>query len=311
MKENGKEEIMTTKAGFVTILGAPNAGKSTLMNALLGEKLSITTSKPQTTRKRVLGILSEENYQIIFLDTPGILEPKYKLQEKMMEYVNLSLQDADIIVWLHDAQAPLWEKDESAVGQVYRLAKKMEAPKIACVNKIDIDEQKTIESIEFFEESKKFNKVLPISALANVNLNELKAFIVENLPEHPKYYPDDDLSDETERFFVSEIIREHIFELYEKEIPYSCEVAIEEFKEREGRKDFIYAMIYVERDTQAGIIIGKKGAMIKKLGEQSRAAIESFLGREVFLDLRVKVRSNWRSDEKYLKYFGYARDEEE
>lgn len=268
MEENGKEEIMTTKAGFVTILGAPNAGKSTLMNTLLGEKLSITTSKPQTTRKRVLGILSEENYQIIFLDTPGILEPKYRLQEKMMEYVNISLQDADIVVWLHDAHAPVWEKEESAVGQVYRMVKKLEVPKIACINKIDIDEQKTVESIEFFEESKRFDKVLPISALANVNLGQLKEFIVSNLPEHPKYYPDDDLSDETERFFVSEIIREHIFELYEKEIPYSCEVAIEEFKEREGRKDFIYAMIYVERDTQAGIIIGKKGSMIKKLAEK-------------------------------------------
>ena len=300
---------MSTKAGFVTILGAPNAGKSTLMNALLGEKISITTSKPQTTRKRVLGILSEENYQIIFLDTPGILEPKYKLQEKMMEYVNISLQDADIIVWLHDAQAPTVDQENSAIGQIFKLVKKVAVPKIACVNKIDIDEKKTIESIEYFEGLKKFDKVIPISALANVNLQLIKDFFIENLPEHPKYYPEDDLSDENERFFVSEIIRENIFEIYEKEVPYSCEVVIEDFKEREGRKDFISAMIYVERDSQAGIIIGKKGALIKKLGEKSRAAIESFLDREVYLDIRVKVRSNWRSDDRYLKYFGYSVDD--
>ncbi|MBN8546856.1 MAG: GTPase Era [Ignavibacteria bacterium] len=300
---------MTTKAGYVTILGAPNAGKSTLMNALLGEKISITTSKPQTTRKRVLGILSEENYQIIFLDTPGILEPRYKLQEKMMDYVNISLQDADIIVWLHDAQAPPLEEEDSAIGQIFKLVKKVNVPKIACVNKIDIDEKKTIESIEYFEGTKKFDKVVPISALASVNLQMIKEFFIEHLPEHPKYYPEDDLSDENERFFVSEIIRENIFELYEKEIPYSCEVVIEEFKEREGRKDFIAAMIYVERDSQAGIIIGKKGSMIKKLGEKSRAGIESFLDREVYLDIRVKVRSNWRSDDRYLKYFGYSTDD--
>jgi GTPase len=177
--------------------------------------------------------------------------------------------------------------------------------------KIDIDEQKTIQSIQYFEETKKFERVIPISAIANVNLNMLKEYLVENLPVHPKYYPDEDLSDENERFFVSEIIRENIFELYEQEIPYSCEVAIEDFKEREGHKDFIYAMIYVERESQMGIIIGKKGAMIKKLGEKSRAGIEKFLGREVYLDIRVKVRPNWRSDEKYLKYFGYSYQESE
>jgi GTP-binding protein Era len=300
---------MPDKAGFVTILGAPNAGKSTLMNALMGEKLSIITSKPQTTRKRVLGILTEENYQIIFLDTPGILEPKYKLQEKMMDFVNISLQDADIIVWLHDAQAPPIEREDSALGQIYRLVKKMDVPKIACVNKIDIDEEKTINSIKFFEESKKFNQVIAISALANVNLNMLKDFFVEHLPEHPKYYPDDDLSDENERFFVSEIIREAILELYEQEIPYSCEVVIEDFKERDGRKDFIAAIIYVERESQQGIIIGKRGSMIKKLGEKSRNGIEKFLGREVYLDIHVKVKPNWRSDDRLLRYFGYTWDQ--
>lgn len=308
--ENEKgSDVMTTKAGYVTILGAPNAGKSTLMNALLGEKISIITSKPQTTRKRVLGILSGENYQIIFLDTPGILEPKYKLQEKMMEYVNISLQDADIIVWLHDAQAPPHSEEDSAIGQILKLVKKQNVPKIVCVNKIDIDEQKTITSIEYFEETKKFDKVIPISALAKVNLEIIKEFFVENLPEHPKYYPEDDLSDESERFFVSEIIRETILELYEKEVPYSCEVVIDDFKEREGRKDFIAAMIYVERDSQIGIIIGKRGSMIKTLGEKARTSIESFLGREVYLDIRVKVRPNWRSDDRLLRHFGYSHDE--
>ena len=303
--------MANTKAGYVTILGKPNAGKSTLMNALLGQKISITTPKPQTTRKRILGILSDENYQVIFLDTPGILEPAYLLQEKMVEEIDLSVHDADIIVLMidieSDPQGEATMKDEL----VAKLMERNKRPKILVLNKADVSTQEHMkEVIKKFEESKSFAAIIPVSASLGYNISSVLNSIIENLPENPKFYPDDIVSDENERFFVSEIIREKLFELYMEEVPYSCEVLIPDFKEREGQKDFIQAEIVVEKESQKGIIIGKQGAAIKKMGQISRKSIEEFLGREVYLDLRVKVRSKWRSDEKMLKSFGYIRDKE-
>lgn len=302
---------MKTKTGYVTILGLPNAGKSTLLNALLGQKLSITTSKPQTTRKRLLGILSDDNYQIIFLDTPGILKPAYLLQEKMMDSVVQSIKDADVIVLILDVALDPGGEKTLKDAFIYDLLSKSKKPKILLLNKIDLSSQEQVnELIEKVGRTNYFRKIIPISSKLAYNVHTVINEIVENLPEGPKYYPDDNVSDENERFFVSEIIREKIFEQYKDEIPYSCEVVIADFKEREGRKDFIQAEIIVERDSQKGIMIGKQGAALKKVGESARISIEEFLQRPVFLDLHVKVRSKWRTDENMLKSFGYPGEKE-
>lgn len=299
-----------TKAGYVTILGKPNAGKSTLMNALLGEKISITTNKPQTTRKRVLGIYSDEDHQIVFLDTPGILTPNYKLQEKMMEYVHLSITDADILIYMLDAE------DDPDGTKLFSLpavesSLNINVPKILLINKVDLSTQEKIAPlITKNENSSFFTKVIPISAIEGFNVPLVKEFLLENIPDGPKFYPDDQISDANERFFVSEIIREKIFEIYREEVPYSTEVIIEEFKERKSSKDYISASILVEKDTQKPIIIGRKGELIKKLGLAARTDIESFLGRGVFLELRVKIRPKWRSDETQLKRLGYNPSDE-
>lgn len=299
-----------TKTGYAVILGLPNSGKSTLLNALLGQKLSITTAKPQTTRKRILGILSEENYQIIFLDTPGILTPSYLLQEKMMEDVKTSLDDADVIVMIIDvAEDPFGEMLFSKEFVKKNLVKSKKS-KLLVLNKVDlITQEKVKELIKYFETHKMFEEIIPISATLNFNIQRVKEEIIHFLPEGPKLFPDDQVTDENERFFVSEIIREKILELYQDEIPYSCEVLIVDFKEREEGKDFISAEIVVEKDSQKAIIIGKGGAAIKKLGQVARESIEGFLQREVFLELRVKVRKKWRSDEYLLKSFGYDKIE--
>jgi len=296
------------KTGYVAILGLPNSGKSTLLNALLGQKLSIITSKPQTTRKRILGILSEENYQIIFLDTPGILSPSYLLQEKMMEDVKTSLDDSDLIILIIDVKEdPLAENllsQEFVREQVFKSKK----PKLLILNKVDlITQEKVNDMIKHFEAQNFYEEVIPISASKNFNILRVKEEIIRFLPEGPKLFPDDQVTDENERFFVSEIIREKLLELYRDEVPYSCEVLIAEFKERETSKHFISAEIVIERDSQKAIIIGKGGAAIKKLGEVARKSIEEFLQREVFLELRVKVRKKWRSDENLLKSFGYSK----
>ncbi len=301
---------MNTKAGYVAILGLPNAGKSTLLNALLAQKLSIVNEKPQTTRKRILGILSEENSQIIFLDTPGILSPSYLLQEKMMDDVKRSIEDADIFILMVDlSEDPEGEKLLSSL-----VAKKVMdsgTPVILALNKVDLIQQETVTVLlSKFEGTGKFSCVIPLAANVNYNVQKILVEIVDLLPESPKFYPDDIIADENERFFVSEIIREKVLELYREEIPYSVEVLINEFKERESNKDYIEAEIVVEKDSQKGIIIGKQGKAIKKLGEISRKAVEEFLQREVYLELRVKVRKNWRSDEKMLKVFGYSREKE-
>jgi len=300
---------MTHRSGYVAILGLPNAGKSTLLNALLGQKIAITNKKPQTTRKKILGILSDKNYQIIFLDTPGILSPSYLLQEKMMEEVALSVNDSDVILLLIDIKKDPIGNETFNQKFVLENLNKEKRKIVLLLNKIDLIQQKeAVRLLENFESMNKFNAVIPISATENFNLDKLIETIVDELPEGPCYYPEDIVADENERFFVSEIVREQILELYREEIPYSVEVLINEFKEREENKDYISAEIVVERDTQKAIIIGKGGTAIKKLGQIARKAIEDFLQREVFLELHVKVRKNWRSDENMLKQFGYKTD---
>lgn len=299
------------KSGYVAIIGLPNAGKSTLMNALLCQKLAITNEKPQTTRKRILGILSEENYQIIFLDTPGILNPSYLLQEKMMEDVNLSATDADVFIIIVDVSDEKEIKKALKNDYLNEIIKSKKKPVILTLNKVDLIKQEDVKDlIEKFETMKMFDSIIPISASLNFNLQSVLTKIIELIPEGPKFYPDDIISEADERFFVSEIIREKILELYEDEIPYSCEVLIVDFKERENAKDYISAEIVVEKETQKPIIIGNQGRAIKKLGERARKAIEEFLQREVYLELRVKVRDKWRSNEKMLKTFGYGRGKE-
>jgi GTP-binding protein Era len=281
------------------------------MNALIGERLSIITNKPQTTRKRILGILSAENYQIIFLDTPGVINPEYLLQEKMLEFVFSSVKDSDVILFIIDVYADPEVKHFFKDANVSKILKESNTSKILLLNKIDLVDQKQIEKIlQNFSADKTFVKVIPISAMENFNLQSVKETIVELLPEHPNYFPDDQLTDENERFFVSEIIREKVFEKYREEIPYSTEVQIEEFKEREKAKDFISAVIIVEKETQKPIILGSRGDAIKKLGQTAREEIEKFLQREVYLELRVKVREKWRSNNNLLKSFGYNPENE-
>lgn len=298
---------MNNKVGYVSIIGLPNVGKSTLLNAILKQKISIVTAKPQTTRKKILGILTEPNYQIIFLDTPGIVKPAYLLHEKMLEEVNESIKDADVIVMIFDvsSEGKIKESEENEI--IKELITQNKKPIILVLNKVDsIKQEQAQQLVNHYESLKKFKAVIPIAASLNFNIDRLIQEIVELLPEGEKYYPDDIISEATERFFVSEIIREKIFELYEDEIPYSTEVIIADFKERKTGKDFISAEIIVERDSQKPIIIGKDGKAIKKLGEVSRKAIEEFLQKEVYLDLHVKVKEKWRSNEKMLKYFGYG-----
>lgn len=298
------------KTGYVAILGLPNVGKSTLLNALLNQKLSITTEKPQTTRKRILGILSENNYQVIFLDTPGILNPRYLLQEKMMDDVILSSNDADIFILMIDV------KDDSAGRRALKnefVTNKILSSrnkKFLVLNKIDlISQDETSELIDDFESKKIFDEVIPVSSTRNFNIEKLLDIIVENLPEGPKLYPDNIVADQNERFFVAELIREKLFEQYKDEIPYSSEILIAGFKERDGAKDFISAEIVVEKENQKAIVIGKDGKAIKLLGKSARESIESFLDKEVFLELRVKVRKKWRSDNTLLKSFGYLKSD--
>ncbi|MEQ9424053.1 MAG: GTPase Era [Cyclobacteriaceae bacterium] len=287
------------KAGFVSIIGKPNVGKSTLMNALLGQKLSITTSKAQTTRHRIFGILSGDNYQIVYSDTPGVIDPKYKLQESMMGFVSESLRDADVILLVVD---PF---DEPEDNMMLDTLKKTSTPKIVVVNKVDLTDQDDLEKVTAkwqteFEES----LTIPVSATNIFNIDQLLTEILALIPNHPPYYPDGDLSDRTERFFASEIIREKIFLNYKKEIPYSCEVAIDAYQD-EPNIDRIRAIIYVERDSQKGIIIGKGGSSLKKVGTESRKDLEVFLQKKVFLELHVKVEKDWRKKELKLKRFGY------
>lgn len=299
-------ENQKTKAGYVAIIGKPNVGKSTLMNGLIGQKLSIVTPKPQTTRKNILGILSDSHYQIIFLDTPGIVQPKYLLHKKMLEFIEQSLKDADILLFMLDISTDADGEEfinDKTINEILTTSK---LPKILAINKVDHSNNEKVEKlVQKMNSTKLFNSIIPISASLNFNLDQLLKNILYYLPEHPKYFSDDIVANESERFFVSELIREKIFELYGEEIPYSCEVVIEEFKERQKAKDYIRADIFVEKDSQKKIIIGSEGKSIKKLGEAARMEIEKFLEKSVYLELYVKVRKNWRTDETWLKRFGY------
>lgn len=297
------------KAGYAAILGLPNSGKSTLINALLGQKLNIVSDKPQTTRRKILGILSAENYQIIFIDTPGILEPNYLLQERMMDAVEKSSRDSDVVLLVQDVEEDFYGEKLLHDKFVSEILVKLKAPKLLLVNKVDLSTQEKISHlVERMQLAGHFYKVIPISAKYNFNLTDVINSIVELLPEHPKYYPDDDLTDQNERFFVSEIIREKILEQFSEEVPYSCEVVIVDFKERAKAKDFIQAYVIVEKESQKAILIGKQGKAIKKLGETARKSIEEFLQREVFLELRVKVKPKWRKDENMLNILGYSKE---
>lgn len=287
------------KAGFVSIIGKPNAGKSTLMNGLVGEKMSIITPKAQTTRHRIIGIINEPAYQIVLSDTPGVIKPAYALQESMMNIVQGSLVDADIILLVTDIHE---QYDETEIIQ--RLQAR-EAPVAVLINKIDKSSEEEVNAkIAYWQETLTPNAVFAISALHGYNTAAVMQFVLDHLPEHPPYYDKEALTDKPERFFVSEIIREKVFKLYEKEIPYSTEVIIASFKE-EPTLTRISAEIIVERDSQKNILIGKAGSMIKKVGTYARQDIEEFLDTKVFLELFVKVIPDWRKRKNYLQRFGY------
>ncbi|WP_298503672.1 GTPase Era [uncultured Maribacter sp.] len=288
------------KAGFVNIIGNPNVGKSTLMNAFVGEKLSIITSKAQTTRHRILGIVNGEDFQVILSDTPGIIKPAYELQNSMMDFVKSAFEDADVLIYMVEIGEKAL-KDEKFFDKI----KSSKIPVLLLLNKIDVTEQEIIEEqVQYWQEQLPTVEIHLISALQNFNVTGVFERIIELLPASPAYYPKDQLTDKPERFFVNETIREKILMHYKKEIPYSVEIETEEFFEDE---DIIRmrAVIMVERDSQKGIIIGHKGSALKRVGVESRKDLEKFFGKQVHLELYVKVNKNWRSDSRQLKRFGY------
>lgn len=287
------------KSGFVNIFGRPNAGKSTLLNALMGEKLAIVSPKVQTTRHRIKGILTEKEYQVIFSDTPGIIEPKYKLHEKMMQAVKGALEDADVALLLVDIKEN-WEECDAIFS-----ALKLKVPAVIVLNKIDLAAEDKIKSgIEFFSAKGYCKKVITISALSGINKKKLINALLEYLPEGEPFYEGDDISDLNTRFFVGEMIREKIYELAQDEIPYHTAVLVREYQEKNTLVKIV-ADIIVHRETQKAILIGDKGTMIKKIGSEARKDIEAFIGQKVFLELFVKVKPKWRENEMQLKEYGY------
>ena len=288
------------KSGFVNIIGNPNVGKSTLMNALVGEKLSIITSKAQTTRHRIMGIVSSEDFQIVYSDTPGILKPSYKLQESMMKFVTGAVADADVILYVTDTV----EREERSAEIIDRI-RQSGVPAIVVINKIDLTTPEALEAlVDKWQGELPEARIVPASAKENFNIEGLFKTILDLLPEGPAFYPKDTLTDKTLRFFASEIIREKILRFYDKEIPYCCEIEIESYKE-EPAIDRIAATIYVARDSQKGILIGHKGEKLKRVGQAAREDMEQFLGKKVFLQLFVKVNDDWRNNERQLRRFGY------
>ncbi len=291
---------MEHKAGFVNIIGNPNVGKSTLMNAFVGERLSIITSKAQTTRHRILGIVNGDDFQVVLSDTPGIIKPAYEMQESMMNFVKSAFEDADILVYMVEIGEQAL-KDEAFFNKIIHA----KIPVLLLLNKIDNSNQEQLEAqVLFWKEKVPNAEIFPISALKNFNVPEVFARIIELLPVSPPFYPKDQLTDKPERFFVNETIREKILLHYNKEIPYAVEVETEEFIEDDNIIR-IRAVIMVERDTQKGIIIGHKGAALKKVGVESRADLEKFFGKQIHIELYVKVNKNWRSNERQLRRFGY------
>lgn len=291
------------KAGFVNIVGNPNVGKSTLMNSLVGERISIITSKAQTTRHRIMGIVNTDDMQIVYSDTPGVLEPNYKLQQSMLAFSQSALQDADVLLYVTDVvETPT--KNQKFIDKVNA----QQAPIILVINKVDLTDQPKLEAlVAQWREILPKAEIIPLSALAKFNLDYLLKRIKELLPESPPFFDKDALTDKPARFFVTEIIREKILEVYDKEIPYACEVAVEQFKEGDNLIH-INAVIFVERDSQKGIIIGRQGQALKRVGMLARKDIEAFFQKKVFLEMHVKVERDWRSRDNKLKSFGYTLD---
>ena len=291
---------MSHKAGFINIIGSPNVGKSTLMNQILGEKLSIITSKKQTTRHRIMGIISEDEYQMVFSDTPGIIDPAYKLHESMMQYVDEAIKDADVILFVTD----IYEKIDTLKERI-DLINKLSVPIILLINKIDQSDQKSLESlVGLWKENLPNAQILPISALHGLSIDFILPKIIEWLPVHPPYFEKDQLTNRNMRFFIAEIIREKILLLYQKEVPYSCEVVVEEYKE-DTDIIRIRSNIMVSRKSQKSILIGHQGKKIKQLGIDSRKDMEEFVGKRVHLELFVKVDEGWRDKTGKLKKYGY------
>jgi len=288
------------KAGFISIVGKPNVGKSTLMNALVGERLSIITSKAQTTRHRIMGVLSGEDFQLIYSDTPGILKPQYELHESMMSFVKSSLEDADVLLFVTDLYEK-YEEEDRLIDQI----KKYDVPTILVLNKIDQAKGTQAEDkLKYWADIIEPDHQIMISALVELNIEKLFKLMLDLTPEHPAYFPKDQLTDKPEKFFVEEVVREKIFQNYKKEVPYSCQVVVTEFKEDETIIR-IRAEIYVERKSQKGIIIGQKGEAIKKIGIESRKDLEAFFAKQIHLETFVKVEPDWRKKELKLKRFGY------
>ena len=288
------------KSGFINIIGNPNVGKSTLMNCFMGEKFSIITSKAQTTRHRILGIVNGADFQLVFSDTPGILKPSYELQDSMMDFVKNALEDADIIIYI-------LEIGETSIknNEVHKKILNANVPTFILLNKIDLSHQKNLEDqVILWKELYPKAHVYPISALNNFNIDIVLKHLIELIPQSPPYFPKDQLTDKPERFFVNEILREKILLYYNKEIPYSVEVVTEDFKEEDNIIK-IKSVIFVERDSQKGIIIGHKGNALKKIGTKARQGLEIFFGKKIYIELQVKVSKNWRSNSKVLKKFGY------
>ena len=288
------------KAGFVNIVGNPNVGKSTLMNLLVGERISIATFKAQTTRHRIMGILNTDDAQIVFSDTPGVLKPNYKLQEAMLRFSRSALRDADVLLYVTDMiESP--EKNSDFIEEV----RKLDVPILVLINKIDLSNQaELVKKVELWHELIPEAEILPISATAKFNVDVVMKRVMELLPESPPYFEKDALTDKPARFFVTEIIREKILLHYDKEIPYVCEAVVEQFKEDDG-KIYIKALIYVERDSQKGIIIGHEGAALKRVATDARRELEKFFGKRIFLEIYVRVDKDWRNSDRQLRRFGY------
>ncbi len=288
------------KAGFVTILGNPNVGKSTLMNELMGERLSIITQKAQTTRHRILGVISEENYQIVFSDTPGVIKPHHNLHEAMMSFVHNSLEDADVILYMVDSS-----KEELKDERFLEKIQSLKTPIILLINKVDLIEQEAVNLlIDHWSNKLPKSLIIPISALKKFNISKIKNEILNLMPESPPYFPKDTMTDKSERFIVSEIVREKILERYKQEIPYSVEVVVNSFKDKQ-KVIVIDATIYVERESQKAILLGKKGVAINAVGTSARKTMQNFFKKKIFLGLFVKVAKDWRSKKAQLKKFGY------
>ena len=296
------QEKNSFKSGYVSIIGEPNVGKSTLLNAMMGEKLAIVTPKPQTTRNRITGILTTDSHQIIFLDTPGVVTPKYRLHDQMVKAAYTAIIDADLVLYMIDVSRLNSGTEEKILDELKKAAQQV----ILVINKIDlIPNPALLPIIASYQEKFSFLEIIPISATASDGVLQLRESIVKHIPEGPAYFPPDQLSDLPERFFVSETIREKVFLRTSQEIPYASSVVVEEFKERPSGKIYISAMLYVERQSQKGILVGKGGRTIKRIGQLARAEIEQFLETTVFLDLRVSVKADWRRDERKLKDMGY------